>query len=191
MRARFFSRNADVPLTIVASGTGDAVRSVLEPLGGLLADPLVTLERVRVCKRGGRLLADPGHVPETDDAGLGIWQKLTIHSAEDARHDGHALHLRLVRRLREERATGATALRGIWGFSGGREPHGDRFLALRRGVPVLTVLVDRPEAIRRLWPIVDEVTDRAGLVTSELVPAFRAVGPGIESGGLRLADPRE
>jgi PII-like signaling protein len=189
-RARFFAANTRVPLMVMAVGAGERIADAVAELRALPAEPLMTLERVRVCKRDGRLLADPGHVPETDDAGLGIWQKLTIHSAEDARHDGHALHLRLVRRLREERATGATALRGIWGFSGGREPHGDRFLAMRRGVPVLTVLVDRPEAIRRLWPIVDEVTDRAGLVTSELVPAFRAVGPGIESGGLRLADPR-
>ncbi|HST17296.1 MAG TPA: DUF190 domain-containing protein [Gaiellaceae bacterium] len=186
-RARFFSRNMNVPLMIVASGSGEAVQRALAPLGRLLRNPLLTLERVRVCKRDGVLLADPGHVPEIDEAGLGVWQKLTVHAAEDARHDGHALHLQLIRRLREERATGATALRGIWGYSGAREPHGDRFFSLRRGVPIATVVVDRPDAIRLLWRVIDEVTDEAGLVTSELVPAFHAVGPEIQRGGLRLA----
>lgn len=164
-RAKFFSRNADVPLMIVASGPGAAVEAVLPPLGRLLADPLMTLERVRVCKRDGARLAEPRRAP-------GSWQKLMVHAPENARHEGHALYLALIRRLREEGAAGATALRGIWGYSGEREPHGDRFFSLRRGVPVVTVLVDRPDAIERWWHVIDEVTDEAGLVTSELVPAI-------------------
>ena len=189
-RGRFFSRNADVPLTIVASGSGEAVQRVLEPLGDLLGNPLLTLERVRVCKRDGRTLAEPRHLPETDDTGLAVWQKVSVHAAEDARHHGHALYLRLIRRLREDGASGATALRGIWGYSGAGELHRDRLLSLRRGVPIVTIVVDRPSAMQRLWPAIDELTDETGLVTSELVPAFQAVGPELRSGGLRLAQPR-
>jgi PII-like signaling protein len=92
--------------------------------------------------------------------------------------------------LREAGAAGATSLRGIWGYHGDHEPHGDRFWTLRRHVPVLTVIVDTPERIRRWFPIVDELTDETGPVTSELVPAFHATGPGIASGGLALARPR-
>jgi PII-like signaling protein len=186
-RARFFSRNANVPLMIIASGSGAQVQGVFEPLGRLLRNPVLTLERVRVCKRDGVRLAEPRHLPGQDDAGLGVWQKLMVHAAEDTRHEGHALYLQLIRRLRQEGATGATALRGIWGYSGAREPHGDRFFSLRRGVPVVTVIVDAPDAIQRWWRVVDEVTDEAGLVTSEMVPAFHAVGPDIQHGGLRLA----
>lgn len=186
-RGRFLSRNAGVPLVIVASGPTEVVAGVLAALGGLLANPLLTLERIRVCKRDGKNIAEPSHLPETDDAGLGVWQKLTVHASEDARHGGHALYLQLIRRLREEGALGATALRGIWGYSGDREPHGDRLLSLRRRVPVVTVVVDRPGAIQRWWRVIDEVTDETGLVTSELVPAFHAVGPAIRQGGLRLA----
>ena len=39
--------------------------------------------------------------------------------------------------------------------------------------------------------IVDELTAETGLVTSELVPALRAAGPGIEHGGLELAKRHE
>ena len=60
---------------------------------------------------------------------------------------------------------------------------------MRRRVPVVTTLVDSPAEIRRWFAIVDELTDEAGLVTSELVPAFHAVGPGQRVGGLRLARP--
>jgi PII-like signaling protein len=189
-RGRFLSRNANVPLMIIASGPTDVVGGVLAPLAGLLRSPLLTLERIRVCKRDGKNIAEPRHLPETDDTGLGVWQKLMVHASEDARHEGHALYLQLIRRLREEGALGATALRGIWGYSGAREPHGDRLLSLRREVPVLTVVVDRPDAIQRWWRVIDEVTDEAGLVTSELVPAFQAVGPEIRRGGLRLSQLR-
>jgi hypothetical protein len=54
---------------------------------------------------------------------------------------------------------------------------------------VLTVVVDRPDRIHRWYEIVDELTDETGLVTSELVPAFRATGPDLLDGGLHLSDP--
>jgi hypothetical protein len=52
----------------------------------------------------------------------------------------------------------------------------------------VTVIVDTPERIRRWFAIVDELTDEAGLVTSELVPAFRATAGEARRGGLRLAE---
>lgn len=186
-RARFFSRNDEVPLMIISVGDGGTIAAVLPELSALLPRPLLTLERVRVCKRDGVLLAEPGTLPEADDAGLAIWQKLMVYAGEQAQHERHSLYIALIRRLREEGAPGATALRGIWGYSGDHPPHGETLLSLRRTVPVVTVLIDRPERMQRWWRIVDELTDEAGLVTSELVPAFRAVGPDARSGGLDLA----
>ena len=62
---------------------------------------------------------------------------------------------------------------------------------------MLTVVVDSPEQTRRWWEIVDELTAETGLVTSEIgtislvtseiVPAVRAVAPDVLHGGLRLA----
>jgi len=188
-RARFFSRNATVPVMVVSVGTGEAVAGALAGLAGLLDDPIATLERVRVCKRDGVLLSAPRSLPEQDDAGLGIWQKLMVYAGEQARHEGHPLYVQLIRRLREEGASGATSLRGVWGFSGDHAPHGDRLFAVHRRVPVVTTLVDTPDRCRRWFEIVDDLTDEAGLVTSELVPAFQAVAPELRRGGLKLARP--
>jgi PII-like signaling protein len=58
-RARFFGRNADVPMMAISVGDGGAVAAALPELGRLLERPLVTLERVQVCKRDGTLLAWP------------------------------------------------------------------------------------------------------------------------------------
>ena len=57
-RARFFAGNAQVPLMILSVGSSAAVARALPGLFAMLDRPLLTLERVRVLKRDGVLLAD-------------------------------------------------------------------------------------------------------------------------------------
>src|SRR5437588_12823707 len=109
-----------------------------------------------------------------------------VHVEEQAKFEGHPLHVELVRRLREAGAAGATVLRGVRGFYGDHEPFADRLFSLRRNVPVHVVAIDTASNLRRLWPIVDEVTGEAGLVTSELVPASHGL-TAAQGGSLALA----
>lgn len=186
-RARFFSRNAEVPMMIIAIGDGDVIARTLPDLGGLVRRPLATLERVRVCKRDGARLAEPHPIPGTDEHGLALWQKLMIYGSEQAQVDGRPLHEELVRRLRESGASGATTLRGVWGFHGDHAPHGDKLVQLRRHVPTVTIVVERADRIMDVFAIVDDVTSERGLVTSEMVPASAAMAEGTTRGGLRMA----
>lgn len=188
-RGRFLARNAEVPLMIVAVGSGATIAGALPELGALLPHPLLTLERVRICRRDGELLARPAALAPTDPSGLGVWQKLMVFAGEQSRHDGRSLYVELTRELRAAGAGGATTLRGIWGYHGDHQPHGEKLLAVRRHVPVITTIVDTPERIQRAFDVVDRLTDETGLVTSELVPAFRARDATTSSGGLDLAAP--
>jgi PII-like signaling protein len=189
-RARFLSTNGAVPLAVVSIGASDRVAAVVETLGGIIDPASAILERVQICKDAGRLVAEPTPLPASDLEGNALWQRLTVYAAGHARHGDRPLDVELVRRLRLAGAPGATALRGIWGYSEDHAPHGDRLFALERRVPVVTTVVDRPEALRRWWTIVDEVTATSGLVTSEIVPAVRVSGPGISDGSLVLARPQ-
>jgi PII-like signaling protein len=162
-RARFFTRNAEVPLMVISVGDGGRIAAALPQLEELLARPLASLERVRVLKRDGERFGEP--------SGDGPLQKLMVYAGEQAQHDGRPLYRQLLRRLRAGGAAGATSLRGVWGYHGDHAPHGDTFWQLRRRVPVVTVVVDRPEQVARWFEIVDEVTSETGLVTSEMVPA--------------------
>ncbi|HLB20947.1 MAG TPA: DUF190 domain-containing protein [Solirubrobacteraceae bacterium] len=186
MRARFFSRNADVPLMIECVGPREPVATALTELHRVLRDPVILRERALVCKRGGRLLAQPRALTD-DERRAGLSQKLTVYSPHDARHRGRPLHLEIVRRLRTSEAAGVTSLTGVWGFHGVRPPHGDRLLQIHRHVPVATVTIDSPQRIARSFQIIDELTDEHGLVTSELVPAMRALN-GVESAGVLRLD---
>ena len=79
-RAAFFSRNAEVPMMVIAVGAADRMARVVPELGALLRRPLLTLERVRVCKRDGRFLAAPEALPGTDEHGMALWQKLMVYT---------------------------------------------------------------------------------------------------------------
>jgi PII-like signaling protein len=186
-RAGFLARNAQVPLIVQSVGESATITRALGEIAAMLSDPAMTLERVLVCKRDGVLLAEPLRPPDADEAGLAYWQKLVVYASEQTRHEHQPLHSTLIRRLRREGAAGATSLRGQWGYHGAHQPHGERFWSIRRHVPMLTVLLDTPANMKRWFAIVDEMTRETGLVTSEVVPALRAAGPGIEHGGFELA----
>jgi PII-like signaling protein len=173
-RAAFFGRNAQTPLMVISVGSGEQIGRVLAELGGLLRRPLLTLERIRICKRDGELLATPSALPGTDDNGVPLWHKLMVYTSEAALCEGQPIHRAIVRRLRAAGISGATTLRGVWGFHGDHAPHGDRLLQAGRRVPAVTVVVDTPERIAAAFAVIDELTTAQGLVTSETVPALRA-----------------
>jgi PII-like signaling protein len=190
-RARFFGGNAAVPMMVIAVGSGERIAQVIPELGGLLDRPLMTLERVTVCKRDGQLITPPEELPGTGPPGMARWQKLTIFTSEAAGYQGQPVHRAITRRLRAAGISGATTLRGVWGFHGDHRPHGDRLLSAARRVPAVTIVIDSPQRAAAAFAIIDELTAAGGLVTAETVPAMRAAGAGREEGGLRLAPRRD
>lgn len=169
-RARLLGANVDVPMLVVCVGPGEAIAEAATALESALAEPVMMLERVQVLRRDGERL-DTLEAPPPVLAHDEVWaQKLTVHSSEDDRVDGHPLHRVLVQRLRAERLAGATTLRGVYGFHDDQPPRGDRLLQTRRHAPVMTIAVDSHERIAEVFGVVEQVTSESGLVTVETVP---------------------
>ena len=189
-RARFFSRNDMVPALVVSVGPRQEILDFLPVLRGMAGRHVTTMERVHVVRRAGLVLAELPAPPARDERGLARWQRVMVFCGEDARWEGHhPLHSQLIRRLREANAAGATVLRGSVGFSDDHGIHGDRLFSIRRRTPVVVTMIDTVPEIARLWPIVARATASTGLVTAELVPAYRAqADDGRAIGGLALAD---
>lgn len=181
-RARFFSDNAEVPLLIAAVGTAAQAAEAVDELPRILPDPVFRVEPIGVCKKHGQKLADPREL-----AGTSPFQKLTVRTAEDTLIDGQPIHRALIERLKDsDHASGATVLRGMWGYLGTDRPHGDRFPELARHVPVSTVIVDTTPNIAASYAIVDELTEHNGMVTCEAVPAMLGLHDGQRIGTLEL-----
>jgi PII-like signaling protein len=144
LRAGFLAANSWVPVVTFAVGERGAIAAALAELGEAEEPP-------------------PAIVEALPAAASGSLSRLVVYGGGEAPD----LHRELVSRLRSERADGATALRGSWGYHGAGEPHGDRLLSLRRRVPVVVEVLDRPDRCRRWHEIATEIAAGHGLVTLE------------------------
>jgi PII-like signaling protein len=186
---QFLRRDADVPLMVVAVGAGDRIAMLLPELGAMFRRPLMTIEKVRLCKRDGQFVSRPETARGAAGVGAGMTAqfKLTVYTSEAARHDGHPVHRAIVRSLDSAGISGATTVRGIWGYHGDHAPHGDHFPRSARHVPVVTTVIANPEQISAAFDAIDPHTAERGLVTAEAVLAVRptadATGAGQVPGG--------
>jgi uncharacterized protein len=92
--------------------------------------------------------------------------KLTIYISDSDRHRRKPLHLAIVELLHEEGISGATVLHGIEGYGSHKRIHTARILDLSGDLPLVIVVVDRPEKIEAVLPKLDGIIGE-GLVTTE------------------------
>jgi uncharacterized protein len=81
---------------------------------------------------------------------------------------GRPLYQAIVERVREEGLAGATVVRGIEGFGADSRLHTSRILRLSEDLPVVIEIVDTPERIDHVVPILDEMVSE-GMLTLERV----------------------
>lgn len=103
-----------------------------------------------------------------------------IFIGESDKWHHHPLQDALLERLRKEGFAGATVFRGIAGFGAKSVLHSTHLLRLSEDLPVILEVVDTPEHIERLMPILDEMVPE-GLVTLERVRVIR-YAPGRRGG---------
>jgi PII-like signaling protein len=157
-RARFVAGNRGVPAVTVGVGTRAAVDAALAEVDG--ATHLVAVEAVAPSSRYGR---GRRH-------GDGEATRVALVTSEVASRGAHPVYLELIHQLRREGAPGATAQRGVWGFRGEGEPHGDRVLALRRDVPLVVEVVDAPERAARWLELAREFACAGDVVFVQSIP---------------------
>ena len=183
-KARLFSTNGGSPMVIISVGPAELLRRSLPHLREVLATPVVTVERIAQLKHDGEQLEPPPSVPPRPAGGPDMWQTIRVYTRRAAQVDGRALYSELTRVLRASGAAGATTILGDWGFSSDEPPHGDVFGRVASHRPTYTVYIDRPEKVVELWPVIDRLTARHGIVTSLLVPGYRERAGAVVHGSL-------
>jgi PII-like signaling protein len=171
-RPQFLHHGADTPLVITAVGAGKRIAMLLPELGGLFRHPLMTVAKVSLCKRDGEFVSRPQLEADGDTpaaAELMAMVKLTVYTSEAARHDGQPVHRVIVGRLRSAGLSGATSVRGIWGFHLDHAPHGDHFPHRGHHLPIITTVIGTPERISAAFDAIDPLIPHRGLVTAETV----------------------
>ena len=93
---------------------------------------------------------------------------LRLFIGESDTWHGKPLYQAIVERVRREGLAGATVIRGIEGFGADSHLHTSRILRLSEDLPVVIEIVDTPERIDRIVPLLDEMVSE-GMLTLERV----------------------
>ena len=98
----------------------------------------------------------------------GEGQLLRIFIGESDRWHNKPLYEAIVLKAREEGLAGATVLRGIMGFGASSRMHTAKVLRLSEDLPIVVEIVDKPEKIAKVLPLLDEMVSE-GMMTTEKV----------------------
>lgn len=178
-RAHLLRHDADVPLMLVAVGPGSRIAAAAPELGAMFRHPLMTIRKVQQCKRDGELAGRPRFAPAADaPPGTAARMKLTVYTAEAARHDGQSTDRVIARELRAAGIGGVTTVRGSWGFHADHAPHGDHFPYRGRHVPAVTTVIGTAEQVTAAFDVIDALAGEGCLVTAGTVLAADYGRPG-------------
>lgn len=95
---------------------------------------------------------------------------LSLHITERDRHSGKTLYEAIVEKCRELKIAGATVFRGLEGYGESAEIH--RAHLFRQDLPIVVEIVDAPDNIQRLVPVIEDMLDK-GLIAISDVSALR------------------
>ena len=102
----------------------------------------------------------------------GAAQRLIIYIGESDEWQGDPLYVALVRKFREMGIAGVTAVRGMMGYGANNRIHKAKMLTYSEDLPIRIEVVDKPEYIQQILPVLDEmVVD--GLITISPVEVIR------------------
>lgn len=93
---------------------------------------------------------------------------LRVFIGESDRYGHRPLYEAIVNEARKRRMAGATVLRGMLGFGAHSRVHTAKILCLSQDLPIVVEIVDTPERIAGLLPVIDGMM-REGLITIEKV----------------------
>jgi len=166
----------DVPIVIEVVEASQRVDALVDTLSEMVGDGLITIEPVRVVRyahhdesvaaESPRLAArTPGdaHMPIEGDV-----QKATIYIGSSDTWRGGNLAMAIVERCRAMGLAGATASLGVLGFGKNSIIHRARILGLSSGLPEKIEIIDRPERIAEILPVLEEMVDGGLIVVQDL-----------------------
>ena len=91
---------------------------------------------------------------------------LQLHFCESDKHEGKPLHEAILAKCRDLKIAGATVFRGLEGYGAAAEIRRQHLVS--RDQPIVVVVVDSPENIDRLRPIVEDMIPTGVVIMSRV-----------------------
>jgi PII-like signaling protein len=176
-----------IPVVVEIVDASDRVAVLLGKLESLIVEGLVVTRLVRLIRYAG--CSQPGQrdlsrekvrdSAATHDTGSstamkieGEAQRVTVYVGNSDTWHGRNLVTAIVEKCRALGIAGATATVGVMGFGKTSRIHRAHLLGLSEDLPERIEIVDRPEQIARILPVLEELV-QGGLVVLEDVQVIR------------------
>lgn len=98
--------------------------------------------------------------------------RMTVYLSENDQFRHRPLYTEIVHRAHAAGLAGASVVRGCEGFGAASRIHTSRLLSLNESLPVLVIIIDRPDRVRDFLPQVTELI-AGGLITLDEVEVVR------------------
>ena len=95
---------------------------------------------------------------------------LRVHISESDRFEGKPLYEAIVEKCRAMKIAGATVIQGLEGYGETAEMH--RAHLIGHDLPIIVVIVDTPDNLSRLVPVIEGMMD-TGLIAASDVEVIR------------------
>jgi PII-like signaling protein len=180
----------EIPIVVEVVDAAERVAALGDELDALVCEGLVVVRPVQVFRRShtaerdegigpgsatgqpsrpGRVSHEEGTTPMKIE---GEGQRVTVYVGSTDTWHGSNLAVAIVERCRAMGMAGVTVSRGIMGFGKHSVIHRAHLLGLSEDLPEKVEVVDRPEEIERLLPVLDEMIG-GGLIVVEDVHIVR------------------
>jgi PII-like signaling protein len=157
------------PVRIEFIETAERVEELLPTLYDMVTDGLIAVQDVTVVKSVAKdrpRRNEESHTPRrtvTRQAKL-----LRIYVGESDRYHDEPLYEAIVKRLHMEDCSGATVYRGILGYGATKHTRKGGRLHLSHDLPIMVSVIETPDKVDRLIPIVSGMMQDGIIVTSDV-----------------------
>jgi PII-like signaling protein len=176
-----------IPVVVELVDGPEWIQSLLDTLGTIITEGLIVTRPVRSIRYSsreqtaekGRSVQDGKASPTPGDTRSpttmrieGEAKRVTVYIGNSDTWRGRNLVAAIVEKCREIGIAGATATVGVMGFGKTSRIHRAHFLGLSEDLPERIEIVDRPERIELLLPVLEEMV-QGGLIVIEDVQVIR------------------
>jgi PII-like signaling protein len=180
----------EIPIVVEIVDAAERIAALLDELTTMVSEGLVVVRPVQVVRyrhaaerteavspgsASGRPSAQGRVSHEEDTTPMkieGDGKRVTVYVGSADTWNGHNLAVAVVEQCRAMGMAGATVSRGVMGFGKHSVIHRAHLLGFSEDLPEKVEIVDRPEEIDRLLPILDEMIG-GGLIVVEDVHIVR------------------